>query len=144
MGFIVGEDGVRPTDSFVDSILNFPTPTSLTDIRSWFGAVAHVSYSFATSPVLLPFKHLLSSKTSFFWSPELEVAFKASKQEVVDQCRQGVRTFDPSLPTALSTDWCKTGCKTARLLHTGSKSVASSFRGWWETTTAKSKTMNNK
>ena len=47
-----GVDGVRPTDSFVDSILNFPTPTSLTDIRSWFGAFAQVSYSFATSPVL--------------------------------------------------------------------------------------------
>ena len=58
---------------------------------------------------MLPFKHLLSSKTSFSWSPELEEAFKASKQEVVDQCMLGVRTFDPNLPTALSTDWCKTG-----------------------------------
>ena len=109
LGFTVSDEGVRPTDSFVDSILNFPTPTSLTDIRSWFGAVAQVSYSFATSPAMLPFKHLLSSKTSFSWSPELEKAFKASKQEVVDQCMLGVRTFDPSLPTALSTDWCKTG-----------------------------------
>ena len=104
LGFTVGDEGVRPTDSFVDSILNFPTPT-----RSWYGAVAQVSYSFATSPVMLPFKHLLSSKTSFSWSPELEEAFKASKQEVVDQCMLGVRTFDPNLPTALSTDWCKTG-----------------------------------
>ena len=79
LGFTVGDEGVRPTDGFVDSILNFPTPTSLTDIRSWFGAVAQVSYSFATSSVMLPFKHLLSSKTSFSWSPELEEAFKASK-----------------------------------------------------------------
>ena len=109
IGFTITDSGVRPTSEFVDNIMNFPTPTNLTDIRSWFGAIAQVSYSFATSPVMLPFRHLLSSKSSFSWSPELDQAFIASKKEVVEQCVKGVRSFDPALPTALATDWCKTG-----------------------------------
>lgn len=109
LGFEVTSTGVQPTRSFTDAITSFPTPTSLTDVRSWFGAVAQVSYAFAHSPVMMPFKHLLSSKTPFSWSPELAAAFEASKQEVVRQCWEGVRSFNPSLPTALATDWSKTG-----------------------------------
>ena len=107
LGFNITATGVQPTDGFKQSILNFPTPSNLTDVRSWFGAVAQVSYAFASSPVMQPFRHLLSSKSSFSWSPELEQAFTASKQEVVRQCEEGVRSFDPSLPTALATDWSK-------------------------------------
>ena len=109
LGFEVTATGVQPTHSFTESIMSFPTPASLTDVRSWFGAVAQVSYAFAHCPVMLPFKHLLSSKTPFSWSPELEAAFQASKIEVVRQCWEGVRSFDPSLPTALASDWSKTG-----------------------------------
>ena len=58
---------------------------------------------------MLPFRHLLSSKTPFSWSPDLESAFIESKKEVVRQCEAGVRSFDPALPTAVATDWCKTG-----------------------------------
>ena len=107
LGFNVTASGVQPTESFKESILSFPTPSSLTDVRSWFGAVAQVSYAFASSSVMQPFRHLLSSKSSFSWSPELEEAFQASKQEVVRQCEEGVRSFNPSLPTALATDWSK-------------------------------------
>ena len=108
IGFTVSASGVRPTNEFVESILGFPTPTSLTDIRSWFGAVAQISYTFATSTVMAPFKHLLSSKAAFTWSPDLDAAFQASKVEVAKQCAAGVRAFDPALPVALATDWCKT------------------------------------
>ena len=29
--------------------------------------------------------------------------------EIVRQCEEGVRSFDPSLPTALATDWSRVG-----------------------------------
>ena len=103
------DTGVRPTKSFVDSIMSFPSPKSLTDIRSWYGAVNQISYSFATAPSMAPFRHLLSSKVPFQWSTELQTAFDASKQEIIKQCERGVRTFDPTLPTALATDWAKLG-----------------------------------
>ena len=109
LGFQVTDTGVQPTQAFTEAIMSFPTPASLTDVRSWFGAVAQVSYAFAQCPVMQPFRHLLSSKTPFSWSPELEAAFQTSKAEVVRQCWEGVRSFDPRLPTALATDWSKTG-----------------------------------
>ena len=109
LGFTITDSGIKPTSEFLSNIMNFPTPTNLTDVRSWYGLVAQVSYAFASSSVMLPFRHLLSSKTPFSWSPDLEAAFIESKKEVVRQCEAGVRSFDPSLPTAVATDWCKTG-----------------------------------
>ena len=109
LGFTVTNTGVRPTNLFLDNILSFPTPTNLTDVRSWFGAVAQVSYAFASGPIMAPFKPLLSSKAAFSWSAELEAAFQESKKEIVRQCQAGVRAFDPNRATALATDWSKSG-----------------------------------
>ena len=109
LGFRVTMTGIKPPSDFMESILNFPTPRNITDVRSWYGAVAQISYSFSTCPAMLPFRHLLSAKVPFSWSAELETAFQASKQEIVRQCQEGVRTFNPSLPTCLATDWCKFG-----------------------------------
>ena len=109
LGFLVTDTGIKPTREFTQSILSFPTPKSLTDIRSWFGAINQISYSFAVAPVMAPFRHLLSSKVPFQWSEELQTAFDASKQEILRQCEHGVRSFDPKLPTALATDWAKLG-----------------------------------
>ena len=82
--------------------MSFPTPQTLTDIRSWFGAVNQISYSFASTPVMAPFRHLLPSKVPFMWSVDLQTAFEASKLEIIRQCEKGVRSFDPNLPTALA------------------------------------------
>lgn len=109
LGFLVTNTGVKPTPAFVNSILSFPTPKTLTDIRSWFGAINQISYSFAIAPTMSPFRHLLSSKVPFQWTAELQTAFDESKQEILRQCAHGVRSFDPSLPTALATDWSKLG-----------------------------------
>ena len=109
LGFRVTNTGVQPTKEFTDNILTFPSPANITDVRSWFGAVAQVSYSFASCPTMQPFRHLLSSKVPFSWSAELEASFKASKQEIVEQCRKGVRSFNPALPTCLATDWSRQG-----------------------------------
>ena len=43
-GFEVNSEGFRPSASIIDAIQNFPTPTSIVDIRSWFGLVNQVSY----------------------------------------------------------------------------------------------------
>ena len=85
LGFTVTNSGVQPTAAFLDSLRSFPTPQNLTDVRSWFGAVAQISYSFASAPEMLPFRHLLSSKSPFSWSPALEEAFRKSKEEIVWQ-----------------------------------------------------------
>ena len=76
----------------------------MTDIRAWFGMVAQVAYTFSELPIMEPFRHLLSTKTPFAWSAELQTAFDASKEAIIKACVDGVRTFDPSRPTCLATD----------------------------------------
>ena len=109
LGFRITDTGVKPSPSFIDNILSFPSPQSLTDVRSWFGAINQISYTFAQTTAMLPLRHLLSSKVPFLWSDELEEAFQESKQEIVRQCEKGVRSFTPYKPTALATDWSRQG-----------------------------------
>ena len=84
LGFTITDTGIKPTEDFTNSILSFPTPKSLTDIRAWFGCINQISYSFAITPVMAPFRHLLSSKVPFEWSAELQTAFDASKAETFE------------------------------------------------------------
>ena len=109
LGFLVTRDGIKPSPEFLTNILSFPTPRNITDVRSWFGAINQISYTFAIAPVMAPFRHLLSAKVPFQWGPELQNAFDESKREILRQCEKGVRSFDPALPTALATDWAKFG-----------------------------------
>ena len=110
LGFQITDSGIKPTEDFVKNILDFPTPQNITDVRSWYGAIGQVNYAFASAPVMQPFRHLLSSKVPFQWSPDLEAAFMQSKQEIVRLCQDGIRSFNPALPTALATDWSKFAC----------------------------------
>lgn len=109
LGFLVTNDGIKPTPQFIENIMNFPTPRSITDIRSWFGAINQISWSFAMAPIMKPLRHLLQAKLPFQWSPEMQTAFDESKQEILRQCEKGVKLFSPELPTALATDWSKFG-----------------------------------
>ena len=62
LGFNITKTGIKPLQSSLDAISSFPTPQSITDIRSWFGLVGQVSYAFAAAPVMEPFRTLLSNK----------------------------------------------------------------------------------
>ena len=78
-GFLLTEDGIKPAAKYTASIRDFPTPTNISDVRSWYGLVNQVAYCFNKTPVMAPFRHLLSSKTPFVWTADLETAFAASK-----------------------------------------------------------------
>ena len=36
LGFLITADGVKTTQQFRDSILNFPMPKNITDVKFWF------------------------------------------------------------------------------------------------------------
>ena len=138
LGFLITEDGVKTTPQFRESILNFPPPQNITDIRSWFGCINQVSYAFATAPLMAPFRHLLSAKVPFEWTDELQAAFEASKREILAQCEKGVRSFNPALPTALATDWAKLGlgfwlCQKHCSCPSGNQSIPGCCPSGWQT-----------
>ena len=108
-GFEITSTHVRPCKKYLDAIRNFPTPTNITDVCSWFGLINQVLYAFAATERMLPFRRLLKPGTPFKWDSELKELFKESKSVIIAEIEEGVRIFNKSKPTCLATDWSKTG-----------------------------------
>ena len=108
-GFHITEGHVRPLPQYLDSIRDFPQPQKIGDIRSWFGLVNQVAHYGRLVSIMDPFTKLLSPKTPFMWTSELEDSFQASKTEIINAIKEGVKIFDPRRRTCLSPDWSKVG-----------------------------------
>ena len=108
-GFEIGPTTVKPARKFTRAIPEFPTPTSTTDVRSWFGLVNQVAYSFSRADVMTPFRDLLKPATTFTWTNDHQEAFEASKRQIIDQIQTGVEIFDKDRTTCIATDWSKSG-----------------------------------
>ncbi len=108
-GFRVSDSTIEPLPKYLDAIRHFPSPSSTTDIRSWFGLVNHVSNYAQLRDTMAPFKPFLSPRCQFSWSPELEEAFQASKAAIVTAIRQGVELFNTQKRTCLRRDWSTRG-----------------------------------
>ena len=80
-GFEIGPTTAR---KFTRAIAEFPIPTSTTDVRSWFGLVNQVAYSFSRADVMTPFRDLLKPSTTFSWTDDHQEAFEASKRQIID------------------------------------------------------------
>lgn len=108
-GFEITSDTVKPCPRFINAISNFPTPKNLTDIRSWFGLVNQVSYTFSMADTMKPFRELLKPTNHFHWDDSLQEAFEKSKVTIVDEINRGVKIFDKTIVTCVATDWSKHG-----------------------------------
>ena len=108
-GFEITTNHVRPCQIYLDAILNFPRPSNITDVRSWFGLINQVSYAFAAADRMLPFREALKSGSKFSWTDELNQLFEEPKKVIVSEIEHGVQIFDKSKPTCLATDWSKEG-----------------------------------
>ena len=108
-GFEITPSTVRPCSRYLEAILNFPTPRNITDVRSWFGLINQVSYAFASTERMLPFRSLLKPGTPFQWTDQLDRLFEESKSMIIGEIHKGVEIFDKTKPTCLATDWSKEG-----------------------------------
>ena len=108
-GFTVTLDSLKPTERMIDSISNFPAPTSTKEVKSWFGLVNQVAYAFAHSHVMAPFRELLRKNCKFYWDSALSSIFEQSKREIVECVKDGVKMFSLARVTCLATDWSRIG-----------------------------------
>ena len=108
-GFHLTPSTVEPLPKYIDSITYFPTPTSTTDIKAWFGLVNQVAHYAQLRDILQPFRQFLSPSIKFFWNDELQHAFEASKQAIIQAIKRGVEIFDIKRKTCLRLDWSKQG-----------------------------------
>ena len=109
VGFNITKDSVKPSDTYLQAIRDFPRPRDITGIRSWFGLINQVSYAFSHTEVMKPFRDLLKPTTEFCWTQELQDAFESSKEVIIKAVEKGVKTFDMGKVTCLATDWSKHG-----------------------------------
>ena len=108
-GFCISDSSIEPLPKYLDAIRDFPRPTSITDIRSWFGLVNQVANYAQLRDIMAPFKPFLSPKHKFEWTSELDNAFQLSKSAIIDAIRLGVEIFDPKKQTCLRPDWSRQG-----------------------------------
>ena len=108
-GFEITPTTVKLCRKYVRAISEFPTPRNLTDVRSWFGLVNQVSYTFSMTATMAPFRELLQPSRQFEWTTAHAEAFAHSKRVIAQEIQQGVQIFDKDKPTCLATDWSKEG-----------------------------------
>ena len=108
-GFDITDDGYRPPARILQAIHDFPSPTCIKNVRSWFGLINQTTYAFAQAPIMAPFRELLEKNKKFYWDDTLEVIFQQSKKAIIEAIKDGVKSFELHRPTWLSTDWSKTG-----------------------------------
>lgn len=108
-GFDITPEGYKPPSRMLQAIQDFPSPTNITSVRSWFGVINQTTYAFAQAPIMAPFRGLLEKGKPFYWDDTLESVFKKSKAAIIDAIKDGVRSFEKDRPTWLSTDWSKSG-----------------------------------
>jgi hypothetical protein len=101
-GFEITMEGIKPTDKYIEAIRNFPTPTNISEVRSWFGLINQVAYSFVKTEHMAPFCHLLSQSLPFVWVETMETAFSMSKERIIELIVEGVASFNADLVTCLS------------------------------------------
>ena len=108
-GFRITESSIEPLPKYLDAIRDFPTPKSITDIRSWFGLVNQLENYAQLRELMRPFKPFLSPKTPFAWNEELQNCFEASKIAIIELIKTGGKIYDLNKLTCLRTDWSKQG-----------------------------------
>lgn len=102
-GFILTSDGYTISDEITDAISCFPTPSSRTDLRSFFGLVNQLAASTnSIAEALAPLRPLLSSRNDFLWIPAHDQAFQHAKALLVTA--PTLAYFDPKKETHLYTD----------------------------------------
>lgn len=80
LGKVVGRGQVRPVQSKVEAILNYPPPTTRRELRRFLGMVGYYrSFCKNSSAFASPLTDLLSSKVTYNWTPRSQAAFESVK-----------------------------------------------------------------
>ena len=100
---------VKPCSKVLQSLKDFPTPSNVTDIRSWSGLVNQVAYAFAVANNMRPFRDLLKPDQPFTWTEHLDYLFRKSTIVIIGRIKQGVEISDQTRSTCIATDWSQEG-----------------------------------
>ena len=102
-GYVVDADSFRPDPELTRAIREFPTPGSITDVRSFFGLCQQVgNFSDQLAAALDPLSPLLKTGYTWEWTTQHEEAFTAART-LLSTVRD-LAFYDPKRPTSLHVD----------------------------------------
>ena len=103
LGHVVDAQGLHTTRGKQQAMADAPTPTNLTELRSFLGLVNYYGRFISNLATRLqPLTQLLHKGESWKWTVECETAFRDIK--AVLSSSQVLAHYDPSLPLSLTAD----------------------------------------
>ena len=97
-GFLISDHGIKPDPQKTVAIASFPSPKSITDLRSFLGLANQLAFFLPDfSHLTCEMRKLLSTKNAFLWLDIHENEFRKLKEILTSELL--VKTFDPKLMT---------------------------------------------
>ena len=134
-GYIVNKKGYTISNKLVKALVNFPTPKSKTDVRSFLGIVNQFeAFSNKIADKSAPLRGLIGKNVKFLWTELHDTAFKDLVKHLSN--KPTLAQFDPGAEHRLETDaaqtkglgyvlWQRSVGDKWRLLQCGSRALAS-------------------
>jgi hypothetical protein len=99
-GYVVSEDGFRPSPDLTRAIREFPQPRNVTDLRSFYGLCQQVSnFSSKIAAALAPLSPLLKKNVEWSWNAQEETAFQTARKELAQV--QELAFYNPDRTTSM-------------------------------------------
>ena len=103
MGYQVSDQGVHPVESKLEAIRKAPTPTNVSELRSFLGMInAYGIFVQELSSKMHPLFELLRHEIPWDWTKECDRAFQYAKGVISSD--QVLVHYDPRKPLVLSVD----------------------------------------
>ncbi|KAG5862597.1 hypothetical protein JTB14_017174 [Gonioctena quinquepunctata] len=103
LGYVVDENGLHVDPGKVEVILQIPTPSKISEVRSLIGTASWYRRFIPNfSTVIQPLTKLLKKNTKFVWTPRQEAALREVKEHLISAPVMACRNFD--LPFIVQTD----------------------------------------
>ncbi|GBG92168.1 hypothetical protein CBR_g54520 [Chara braunii] len=103
LGHVLDGDGIKPEDSKIAAIRDWPTPCTLTELRSFLG-LANYYRKFVRNffTIAAPWRRLLKKEAIWQWDKDWTSALKRLKRALIEY--HVLKVEDPSLPFVITTD----------------------------------------
>lgn len=108
LGYEISSDGIQPGEFKLAAVSQFPVPSNVHEVRQFIGLCSYFRkfiHNFAI--IARPLTELTKKNTMWIWSESQKSSFENLKNKL---CNKPVLAiYDPSLPTEIHTDACKSG-----------------------------------
>ena len=107
-GFLVSNEGIKPTEERIECIKNYPVPENRTKLKGFLGTARYIGH-FVPDLAMAekPLRKLDRDNVPFIWNSDHQAAFELVKSILTGPLV--LRNFDSTRPTRLETDASRQG-----------------------------------